>query len=271
MDEDELRYAAGAIADADTVVAMTGAGVSTASGLPDFRGPDGLWNRFDMEDFHVRRFRADPAAFWEDRLELDAELYGGDGVEPNAAHEALAGLEASGHVETLVTQNVDGLHQEAGHEDVVELHGNGQRVVCFECGERAAADEAREAAERIIGMDLKGLHVDSVLVEEAVDFTDELYVGVTMDRGEGKPVAMVSTEGGVDIESVAEETPEAIESEDQAEAIAGDIVEAFEERVDVAVGHHDGMAGGPCRPPTIHGRCRPRKADALAAGAAGVI
>ncbi|WP_435332576.1 ADP-forming succinate--CoA ligase subunit beta [Haloarchaeobius sp. TZWWS8] len=70
--------------------------------------------------------------------------------------------------------------------------------------------EAREAAESILGMDLKGFHVDSVLVEEAVDFVDELYVGVTMDRGEGKPVAMVSTKGGVDIEEVAEETPDAI-------------------------------------------------------------
>ncbi|MFC7212746.1 ADP-forming succinate--CoA ligase subunit beta [Saliphagus sp. GCM10025334] len=75
------------------------------------------------------------------------------------------------------------------------------------------ADEARDAAESILGMDLKGYHVDRVLVEEAVDFVNELYVGVTMDRGEGKPVAMVSTKGGVDIEQVADETPEAIARE----------------------------------------------------------
>ncbi|WP_338729392.1 ADP-forming succinate--CoA ligase subunit beta [Haladaptatus sp. DJG-WS-42] len=74
-------------------------------------------------------------------------------------------------------------------------------------------DEAREAADAILGMDLKGYTVESVLVEEAVDFVDELYVGVTMDRGEGKPVAMVSTKGGVNIEEVAEETPEAIARE----------------------------------------------------------
>jgi succinyl-CoA synthetase beta subunit len=72
------------------------------------------------------------------------------------------------------------------------------------------ADEVREAADRIIGMDLKGLHVDDVLVEAAVDFDDELYVGVTMDRTEGEPVAMVSTRGGVDIEAVAAEDPDAI-------------------------------------------------------------
>ncbi|RJT01185.1 ADP-forming succinate--CoA ligase subunit beta [Halococcus sp. IIIV-5B] len=74
-------------------------------------------------------------------------------------------------------------------------------------------EEAREAAESILGMDLKGYTVDRVLVEAAVDFVNELYVGVTMDRGEGKPVAMVSSEGGVEIETVAEETPEAIARE----------------------------------------------------------
>ncbi|MFB6207442.1 MAG: ATP-grasp domain-containing protein, partial [Haloglomus sp.] len=75
------------------------------------------------------------------------------------------------------------------------------------------ADEAREAADRILGMDLKGLSVDSVLVEEAVDFVNELYIGVTMDRNEGKPVAMVSTRGGVNIEEVAAEDPDAIARE----------------------------------------------------------
>ena len=74
-------------------------------------------------------------------------------------------------------------------------------------------DEAREAADEILGMDLKGYTVDSVLVEEAVDFVNELYVGVTMDRGEGQPVAMVSTRGGVNIEEVAAEDPEAIARE----------------------------------------------------------
>jgi succinyl-CoA synthetase beta subunit len=76
-----------------------------------------------------------------------------------------------------------------------------------------SADEARAAAESILGMDLKGYTVDRVLVEEAVDFTNELYVGVTMDRGEGEPVAMVSSKGGVNIEEVAAENPDAIARE----------------------------------------------------------
>ncbi|MFC6786263.1 ADP-forming succinate--CoA ligase subunit beta [Halobaculum halobium] len=76
-----------------------------------------------------------------------------------------------------------------------------------------SAEEAREAAESILGMDLKGYTVEKVLVEAGVDFENELYVGITMDRGEGEPVAMVSTEGGVDIESVAHDTPEKIARE----------------------------------------------------------
>jgi NAD-dependent deacetylase len=143
--EEELRFAAGAIADADTAVAMTGAGVSTASGVPDFRGPDGLWERYDVEDFHVSRFERDPAGFWRDRLGMVEELYG-DGVEPNAAHEALAGMERDGRLTAVLTQNVDGLHGRAGSEEVIELHGNGSRVVCRGCGRRSSAGTARKRA-----------------------------------------------------------------------------------------------------------------------------
>jgi succinyl-CoA synthetase beta subunit len=88
------------------------------------------------------------------------------------------------------------------------------------------ADEARQAADEILGMDLKGLHVDRVLVEDAVDFVNELYIGVTMDRGIGRPVAMVSTRGGVNIEEVAEEDPDAI----------------VREHIDPAFGMHDYQA-----------------------------
>jgi len=143
--DEELRFAAGAVADAGTAVAMTGAGVSTASGIPDFRGPEGLWERYDVEEFHVRRFDRDPGGFWRDRLGLVEELYG-EAVEPNAAHEALAAMEEADALDAVLTQNVDGLHGEAGSEDVVELHGNGSRVVCRSCGRRSGAERARERA-----------------------------------------------------------------------------------------------------------------------------
>ncbi|WP_254543982.1 SIR2 family NAD-dependent protein deacylase [Halomarina pelagica] len=145
MDEDELRFAAGALGDAERAVAMTGAGVSTASGIPDFRGSDGVWTRYDPEDFHISRFEADPEGFWDDRLALVEELYG-EGREPNRAHEALAALEREGHIGGVITQNVDGLHQAAGSDRVVELHGNGERVVCTDCGGTDDLDAVRSRA-----------------------------------------------------------------------------------------------------------------------------
>ncbi|NHN48311.1 NAD-dependent protein deacetylase [Halostella sp. JP-L12] len=139
-----------ALADADVAVALTGAGVSTASGLPDFRGDDDLWERYDADDFHVRRFLAEPGPFWEDWLDLHAEIRGD--VAPNAAHEALADLEAAGHLDAVVTQNVDGLHGDAGSERVIELHGSGDRTVCRDCGATqdtdAVVERVADAAER---------------------------------------------------------------------------------------------------------------------------
>lgn len=139
MSSHALDVVADAIREADTVVVMTGAGVSTASGIPDFRSEDGIWNEYDPNDFHITRFRADPDGFWQERVELVEDLFGTD-VEPNAAHEALARLESTGHLDTLITQNVDGLHQEAGSSDPIEIHGNGQRVVCSGCERRTDID-----------------------------------------------------------------------------------------------------------------------------------
>ncbi len=145
-DKSEIRAVAGAINDANSVVALTGAGVSTASGIPDFRGDDGIWERHDPMDFHIDRFRADPAGFWDDRVALQAAAFDDGNVTPNAAHEAIAGLESTGHLDTVVTQNIDGLHQDAGSETVIEIHGSAARVVCRDCSRRTDAEPAMERA-----------------------------------------------------------------------------------------------------------------------------
>jgi len=142
----DLDAAAEAIATADHVVALTGAGVSTASGIPDFRSDGGIWDQYDPAEFHYSRFKADPAGFWEQRLALYDSLFDGETV-PNAAHEALASLESDGHIDALITQNIDGLHAEAGSESVIEIHGNGQRVACESCGNRRDLAPIRERAE----------------------------------------------------------------------------------------------------------------------------
>jgi len=172
MDERELQFTADAMREAETVVALTGAGISTASGIPDFRSEGGIWDRFDPADFHVSRFEADPEGFWTERVAMVEEVYGAD-VEPNPAHEALAALEDAGHLDALVTQNVDGLHQRAGHERVVEIHGNGDRVVCRDCRTRYEAtpfyDEVREA-----GGSPRCPDCDSVLKPDVVLFGESL-------------------------------------------------------------------------------------------------
>jgi NAD-dependent deacetylase len=117
------------LADASRVVAFTGAGVSTESGIPDFRSPGGIWTRFDPRDFTFERYvaRADVRArSWQMRREFAEHP-----AEPNAAHRALARLEAAGRSLGVVTQNIDGLHQQAGSRRVVELHGTAREVMCI--------------------------------------------------------------------------------------------------------------------------------------------
>lgn len=140
-----IREAARVLVAADTAIAVTGAGVSTESGIPDFRGEDGIWEQYDQADFTVQRFHSDPGGFWTDWLGLRADLIP-PSVEPNDAHRALADLERAGHLDAVITQNVDGLHQAAGSERVIELHGSGDRAVCRGCGESVPAAVAAELA-----------------------------------------------------------------------------------------------------------------------------
>lgn len=107
--------------------------VSPTPGIPDFRSEDGIWSEYDPMDIHLSRFRADPGGFWRDRVGLIEDLFAGD-PEPNAAHESLAALEPAGQLDTLVTQNVDGLHRAAGNNAPIDIHGNGRHVVCTDCG-----------------------------------------------------------------------------------------------------------------------------------------
>jgi len=136
---------ADAVREAESTVALTGAGLSRASGVPTFRGEDGLYEEYDESAFALRRFRAHPDAFWRDWLDLHAHLFD-ESVAPNAAHDALAAMERDGHLDAVLTQNVDGLHVAAGSESVVHLHGTGSTATCRECGD--VVDVA--AANRVV-------------------------------------------------------------------------------------------------------------------------
>ena len=113
----------------ERIVAFTGAGISTESGIPDFRSPGGVWTRYDPRDFTFDRYVASAqvrANSWAMRREFFAQR-----VEPNAAHRALARLAEAGRMLGVVTQNIDGLHQLAGSPDVVEIHGSAREVICI--------------------------------------------------------------------------------------------------------------------------------------------
>ncbi|HEX2359408.1 MAG TPA: NAD-dependent deacylase [Solirubrobacterales bacterium] len=120
------------IRDSSCTVALTGAGISVPSGIPDFRTPgEGLWEKVNpMEVAHVDAFRADPARFWSF---YRPRLRGLGGVNPNPAHEALAELERRGLLEAVITQNIDRLHTRAGSSRVVEVHGSIRTASCQSC------------------------------------------------------------------------------------------------------------------------------------------
>ncbi|HXJ78419.1 MAG TPA: Sir2 family NAD-dependent protein deacetylase [Candidatus Methylomirabilis sp.] len=130
--------------EARRLVVLTGAGISTDSGIPDFRGPQGVWTKNPEAEklATLQNYLADPEVrrrSWRSRLESPAWQ-----AQPNAGHRALVILERRGQLDTLITQNVDGLHQLAGSspERVIEIHGTMREVTCLSCGERASMERA---------------------------------------------------------------------------------------------------------------------------------
>ena len=127
------------IVERQPCVVLTGAGVSTESGIPDFRSAEGIWARYDPREYAtIEAFRRDPVKVWDfyaRRLDVLAQ------AEPNEAHIALAALERAGYVDALVTQNIDRLHERAGSRNVVEVHGSVRTASCPTCGESASFDE----------------------------------------------------------------------------------------------------------------------------------
>ena len=144
IDQASLQEIAAWLRQATNVVVLTGAGISTASGIPDFRGPNGVWTKDPKAErlSHIQYYMSDPEVrveSWRQRLDHPAWK-----AEPNAGHGALAELERKGRLQLLVTQNIDGLHRIAGSspERMIEIHGTMREVVCMNCGERAPMERA---------------------------------------------------------------------------------------------------------------------------------
>ena len=150
-------------------VVLTGAGVSTESGIPDFRSPSGLWAQFDpLEYGSIEAFRADPLKVWsfyKPRVAMLTE------AEPNPAHVALAELERRGFVEAVITQNIDLLHERAGSREVVEVHGSIRTATCPACGARCPLEQVLEL---LAGADAPACPACGAILKPDVVFFGEL-------------------------------------------------------------------------------------------------
>lgn len=138
------------IAGSKSVVVFAGAGLSTESGIPDFRSPGGVWDRYDPEDFYFQNFLASEASrekYWQMATEMYEPM---KKAQPNLAHLAIAELEILGKLDCIITQNIDGLHHKAGNseEKILELHGTALYVSCLSCKQRYDRDEIQERVRR---------------------------------------------------------------------------------------------------------------------------
>ncbi|MBI4286173.1 MAG: Sir2 family NAD-dependent protein deacetylase [Chloroflexi bacterium] len=169
------------IVHARRTVVFTGAGVSTESGIPDFRSPGGIWSRFDPEDFTYQKFISDRAArrkHWQ----LLREGFLGAAAQPNPAHYAIAELDRLGKLDCIITQNVDNLHQKAGvpANKVFELHGNMQFAICLDCRRRYPIAELKARIDR--GEEMPDCEVcRGILKPDAVFFGEALPEEVLRD------------------------------------------------------------------------------------------
>jgi NAD-dependent deacetylase len=131
---------AGVLVRSKYAIALTGAGVSTESGIPDFRGPSGVWTKDPEAERRAYEayglFLRDPKAFWEDYLSRPSILGDLERAQPNPSHYALAELEEMGILKCVITQNIDGLHEKAGSKNVVEFHGSAFKLRCVDCNSR---------------------------------------------------------------------------------------------------------------------------------------
>jgi len=136
-----IRDAAERIFKSGLTLALTGAGISVESGIPDFRSAAGLWSKYDPSEYAtITAFRQNPERVWDMLRDMDALV---SGARPNPAHTGMGELEKMGFLHCIITQNVDNLHQAGGASNVIEYHGNSSTLLCPSCGKTYRAEEKR--------------------------------------------------------------------------------------------------------------------------------
>jgi len=137
--ESLIEAAAKIIKRSHDMIAFTGAGISVESGIPPFRGENGVWNKYDPQVLDLDYYMSDPARCWVYIREIFYDFF--DRSKPNNAHLVLARMEEKGLLKSVITQNIDNLHQEAGSKTVREFHGNSKQLVCLKCGRKYPVGE----------------------------------------------------------------------------------------------------------------------------------
>ena len=137
--KNSVETAAKMIREVKHSTAFTGAGISVESGIPPFRGPDGLWSKYDPVFLEISYFMNHPRQSWKLIKEIFYDYFGK--ARPNPAHFVLAEMETSQWLHSIITQNIDNLHQEAGSQTVYEFHGTSQTLVCIDCGKKCPVNE----------------------------------------------------------------------------------------------------------------------------------
>lgn len=165
MDKSDLHLAAEWIANSNYMTAFTGAGISVESGIPAFRGEEGIWNKYDPDILDIDNYLLNPGETWPVIRKLFYEYF--TEASPNEAHRLLAILEERGILKSIITQNIDNMHQEAGNKNVIEYHGNSHWMVCTECGERT------EFEERLLSADVPRCKKDQALLKPDFVFFGE--------------------------------------------------------------------------------------------------
>ena len=130
--EDKIKKAVGLLKKSRFTTAHTGAGISVESGIPSFRGNQGLWNKYDPRSLEITYFRKNPGDSWNIIKEIFYSFF--NKATPNKAHLVLAEMEKKGLLNRIITQNIDNLHQQAGSVEVYEFHGNSGKLLCLNCG-----------------------------------------------------------------------------------------------------------------------------------------
>ena len=156
------------IKNSDRVTGFTGAGISVESGIPPFRGENGLWNKYDPIFLNIGYFKTYPLESWRLTKEIFFDFFGK--ARPNRGHTGLAKMEEDGYLDAIITQNIDNLHQEGGSKEVYEIHGNSRELICVDCGNKVSLTE-----EHLNNLPPKCKKCGGLLRPDFVFFSEPLY------------------------------------------------------------------------------------------------